>query len=227
MGIDGCKSGWVVASSNADLTSLRFEIAPQLAGMFANADRGVVFIAIDIPIGLSTDGLRACDVAARQLLSKRHKSSVFPAPCRAALRAADDYQQACALSRAICGRSLSRQSHGILRKIREVDELMTPERQARIREAHPEVTFATLAGRGLRYSKKCADGWAERLRLLRRVGLRFDPARERFQHGCSRVAPDDIIDAAACLVTAWRVYREMPREDVEIDQKGLRMEIVA
>ena len=41
-------------------------------------------VCIDIPIGLSSDGFRDCDRAARQLLGKR-RSSVFPVPPRLAL----------------------------------------------------------------------------------------------------------------------------------------------
>ena len=49
--------------------------------------------------------------------------------------------------------------------------------------------------------------------------------------GSAQQAADDLIDAAACLVTAYRISRGMersfPEAAVERDARGLRMEIVA
>jgi predicted RNase H-like nuclease len=136
---------------------------------------------------------------------------------------------ACQLSRAASGKSLSRQAHGILIKIREVDELIDPNLQRKVREGHPEVTFACLAGRVIQSSKKTPEGEHERLELLRVCGLMLDvkEVRLRLSRG---VARDDIVDAAACLVTAhaWfqdklKVFPEAPF----LDARGVRMEIVA
>ena len=69
---------------------------PDVAAVLAVPD--VEVVAIDMPIGLSDDGARACDVAARRLLG-RAGSSVFPTPVRAVL-ATDDYAEARAVSRA-------------------------------------------------------------------------------------------------------------------------------
>jgi predicted RNase H-like nuclease len=45
------------------------------------------------------------------------------------------------------------------------------------------------------------------------------------------VARDDVVDAAACLVAAYRIARglalTLPAGEPQIDARGLRMEIVA
>ena len=58
--------------------------------------------------------------------------------------------------------------YNILAKIRQVDELMTPALQERVREGHPEVVFAELRGQqyGLALPKRSLEGERERLELL-------------------------------------------------------------
>jgi predicted RNase H-like nuclease len=114
-------------------------------------------------------------------------------------------------------------------KIRQVDEAMTPALQARIRETHPEVTFRILGGRPLQHKKKRVAGRLERLTILDAKGLRFDPQPERIRLGRSLVAIDDLLDAAACLLTAKRIAegREQVLGDGAVDSRGVRMEIVA
>jgi predicted RNase H-like nuclease len=207
-------------------------VVDDLGPLFARADAGDVGIAIDIPIGLRDDGPRACDLAARRLLGRPRGSSVFPAPCRAALTAAT-YRRACALSRRALGVALSIECFNIVPKIREVDALMTPARQACVREVHPELVFALLAGRGagLAAPKRTAEGERLRRRLLRRVAPPFDPNAVRRRLGPSRVARDDVVDAVACLVAAGRILRGeacvVPDGPIPRDARGLRMEIVA
>jgi predicted RNase H-like nuclease len=214
------------------LSKISFSVVDDLALVIAAAERGGALVAIDIPIGLSDGGPRTCDLEARRALGRPRASSVFPAPCRAAL-GATTYRRACALSRRTLGVALTIECFNIVPKIRHVDVLMTPERQAFVREVHPELVFAMLAGggRGLVEPKRTADGERLRLRLLRRVVPRFDPAAVRATLGPSRVSRDDVIDAVACLVAAQRISRGkalvLPSGVVEHDARGLRMEIVA
>ena len=233
IGIDGCKDGWVAVSSEGPRSTLTFERTTDLAPIFAEAEHGEALVIIDIPIGLPDDARpRACDIEARKLLGSPRASSVFPAPCRAAL-AATTYAEACDLSVAVTAKRLSQQAFAILDRIRSVDLLITPERQSSVREGHPEVTFAVLSERrrGLDHAKRTADGRAERLDLLRRHVPPFDPERERARLGRGLVGTDDVIDAVACLVTAFRlasgVAHVIPRGIVQRDARGLRMEMVA
>jgi predicted RNase H-like nuclease len=232
LGIDGCRGGWVVATSDERFSDLSFAVVADLEPLVARAERGEALVAIDMPIGLCDDGPRACDLQARRLLGRPRASSVFPAPCRAAL-AATTYRRACGLSRKTLGVALTIECFNILPKIRQVDAVMTPARQAFVREVHPELVFALLSGRGhgLVEPKRTAAGERARLRLLRRVAPRFDPAAVRARLGLGRVARDDVIDAVACMVAARRIALGkavvLPDGSVVRDARGLRMEIVA
>lgn len=233
VGVDGCKSGWVVAEADEDLHTVTFTVFSRFGDIIqAFVDSGAV-IGVDMPIGLSDNDARACDRAARQYLGSPRNNSVFSAPCRSALDAAD-YADACRLNLLARGKALSRQSFGILPKIRDIDLVMTPARQDWIREVHPEVTFAALSGRdrGLANEKKTLDGEKERLALLPGALARVNPAAE-----VTRLRPeatlgrDDVVDALACLATAARIASgesfTLPFGTIEKDARGLRMEIVA
>jgi predicted RNase H-like nuclease len=230
IGIDGCGSGrWLLACGDDAPGAIRFELAQDLAPVFAEASAGRAIVAIDTPIGLPALGTRLCDSAARRLLIGR-TSCVFNAPSRAAL-AGIDYVDACALNLEACGKSLSRQSYGILGLIAQVDQLITPELQERVREMHPEVTFAVLAGQPLLEAKKTAEGRRGRLEVLAGCGIEPDVERVRNTLGRGRVGADDVIDACAALVTAYRIHDGealvLPPGEVQTDGRGLRMEMVA
>lgn len=230
-GIDGCRAGWVIASSGPGLRALDFRVVSDLRGAFRAAAAGRAVLAVDIPIGLAAPGPRAADVEARRFLGAPRAASVFPSPSRAAL-GARSYVEACARNLRASGRRISVELWNILPKIAEADRLVTPALQARVREVHPEVTFAVLAGRarGLEHSKKTRAGQRERLAILRRFVPRFDLERVRRRLGRAAVARDDILDAVALLVSARRIHagraRVFPRAP-ERDRRGLRMEIVA
>jgi len=231
-GIDGCKTGWVVVSSDQALNNINVRIvAPALIGaLFRECAEIAGQIAIDVPIGLAEHAPRSCDFAARKLLGRPRASSVFPAPCRATLLATS-YAEACELNEAASARRVSRQTYGILPKISEIDAALTPEIQRTVRESHPEVTFARLSGGGpgLMSNKKSAAGRTVRLELLRRYLPEFDAMQERNSLRKSNVALDDVIDAAACLLAAECIARgtacTLPDGEPEYDRRGLRMEI--
>src|SRR3712207_3159320 len=97
-------------------------------------------------IGLSDDGVRACDVLARELLRPYGAaSSVFPTPVRAVL-ATDDYAEARALSRAATDppRAPSAQSFQLVKAIRSLDDVLGEPPAERVVEVHPELAFRAL-----------------------------------------------------------------------------------
>jgi predicted RNase H-like nuclease len=124
------------------------------------------------------------------------------------------------------GKKCSKQVAGILPKIREVDEGMTPATQHRVREGHPELCFAMMnQGKPMSFNKRTKQGQEERLSLL----LRHFPDIPMQLRGISR-ARTDIIDAYACLWTARRVAQGKMvslTADTEVDSKGLKAEIIA
>jgi len=235
MGLDGCKAGW--AAVMVDLNGLRAS-QQTVFSTFQDAlnwqDEGhqAQVLAVDMPIGFeetaSGQGGRLCERLARQVLGTR-RSSVFASPLRAAL-AGVDHDQAQILNRAAGGPGLSRQSFNLFPKLRELDALMTPElSDSVIFEAHPETCFAVISGRPARSKKSTPEGRAERLTLLREQGLEehvFVP----HPYKVSQCAPDDLVDAGLCALTAIRIAEGravcLP-EDPPRDGKGLRMAIQA
>jgi predicted RNase H-like nuclease len=231
-GVDGAKHGWVVARATPDLGQISLYLVPELEPLFWRTIRDDGVLAIDIPIGLPDSGPRACDRSARRFLGFPKGTSVFPAPMRAAL-CAKEYPEACELNHAASGRKLSRQTFHLLPRLREVDGLMWVDRQQRIVEAHPEVSFATLASqkRGLVSRKKSVEGKRERFDILQRELPEVD-LKAVLDTLPNAVAPlDDRLDALACLITASRFasgnYTRFPANQIEFDSRGLRMEIIA
>lgn len=224
-GIDGCRAGWVVVSAILDeARHATVERVERLDDIVARLDSGQLGAAgIDIPIGLPERQARRCDVEARSMIGPR-RSSVFPAPLRGLLGAAS-YDDASARSRALWGKSLSRQAFNILAKVAEVDHLMTPERQRHLVEVHPEASFTALGGRPMQHSKKTTAGRAERLGALR---LAFADVDSHAGARLTGASPDDILDAFA---VAWSARRWLTGTHIqlggELDRRGLRMEIVA
>ena len=224
-GVDGCRDGWVVAVVPVDgKAPASLERANDLADVIARLDAGLLeAVGIDMPIGLPTTGSRHCDVEARRMVGPR-RSSVFPAPVRAVL-GAPGYAEALRLSRAASGTGLSRQTFGILPKVHELDRVMTPERQARLVEVHPEVSFAVLAGRPMAHPKRTPQGRAERLTALRAV---FGDVERGGATRMAGVRPDDVLDALAVAWSARRFAQGIAtRMGGDVDAHGLRMEIVA
>ena len=207
VGVDGCRGGWLAVPLSGG--------APAVHATFADLLRAQpdATLAVDVPIGLldtGSTGDRACDKAARALLGPR-RASVFPPPLRARLGATQRPPE------------MSVQSFHILPKVREVDALLTPALQARVVEAHPELAFATLAGRPMRHPKRTPEGARERRRALRPFFRRLpDPPR-----GAAR---DDLLDACVLAWTAARVAEgaslRVP-DGPPLDSRGLRMEIHA
>jgi predicted RNase H-like nuclease len=124
---------------------------------------------------------------------------MFAAPCRAAL-AAKNHADASARNLRVTGRGLSQQAFGIVPKIREVDDAITPECRQWAYEVHPEVCFWAMAGgRPMTHRKKIAAGVNERLALLRTV---FPDIDRHLLRRPSGVGKDDLLDAAAAAWTA-------------------------
>ena len=212
-GVDGCRAGWVVATvlpvqraawrSEDPQGHVEVEVIRDFSELTRRIAAGELDVAtVDIPIGLSEGGARACDRAARSMLGPR-RSSVFPAPARAVLGAVT-YEEACARSEAASGKRISKQLFNILPKIREADEALArrPATRDRIFESSPELSFAVLAGAPLRANKHTAAGRAERLEALRHGLPDVEAAAIATPSGAQA---DDVLDALAGAWTARRV----------------------
>ncbi|MCC6129973.1 MAG: DUF429 domain-containing protein [Acidobacteria bacterium] len=196
-GIDGWRGGWVavVLDGHGTGPAVRtFETFEE--GLSVLAD--VAYMGVDIPMGLTDDGLRPCDIEARKLLGSR-RSTLFLVPPREVLMA-PDYKTAKRLSEP--GRKPSLQMFGLREKILDVKKALdglSP--TVRVFEAHPELSFLEMTNGTPLAPKKSWNGLFRRVALLREAGIEL-PAELPLAEGL--VPPDDILDAAAVAWTARR-----------------------
>jgi predicted RNase H-like nuclease len=224
-GVDGSRTGWVcVVAHPAGACLVLEDVSPYLTlERLIEATLTCAAVCVDMPIGLSNDGLRQADFAARRFIGPR-RSSVFPPPPRALLTGGDDYQALNVLAKQTRA-GISRQTYNLLAKMREADAVITPAVQDRVRESHPEVSFRALKGDVLHHAKRTPEGRHERMALLASV---FGPEVTDWR-APRGAALDDLYDAAVLAWTAARVARgesvSLPAGP-ERDARGLRMEIV-
>ena len=227
--IDGCHSGWYYVKINGG-QKWEAGIVTDLGLLFSEINNSDLTL-IDIPIGLRSSGKleRLCDLEARRILRKR-KSSIFPAPHKAALNC-NSYKDACQVNLQHFSRKLSRQSWAILPKIREVNDfLLSHKLSGKVREMHPEICFWALNDkREMMYNKKTNKGFQERYMLLSKMlpftGEVVDYSLNEFRR--KDLAKDDILDALSgiALATAKTSLKTIP-EVPELDADGLPMEMV-
>jgi len=199
LGVDACRPGWIGIALGDDGTRAHFAPGIQALVESAAAAGPLAAVAIDIPIGLAAAGRRQADELARRALGPRW-ASIFITPCRAALLAAE-YAAAVAENRRLAGEGISRQAFALRAKILDVDGWVrgTP---LQVVEAHPELSFACLAGSPLRSRKSTWAGAAERRALLARAGLVL---AEDLGPPAEQAGVDDVLDAAVLAWTAQRV----------------------
>jgi predicted RNase H-like nuclease len=190
-------------------------------------------VAVDVPMGLPRRaGLRACDAEARERLRPRWQC-VFPAPDRELLGLTFEGAREVVLRRRTAEPGshpvMTKQAMAIAPKIAEADALLTadPARQRWLVEAHPELSFRSLAA-GALPRKKCLAGRTMRGELMGRV---FPDSAERIAAAAwprSAVGVDDALDAYACLWTALRygAERGVRLGDGSVDDRGLLAQIV-
>jgi predicted RNase H-like nuclease len=228
-GADGCKNGWLLATKDLNSGRISCQVCPSTRDLFKHAS-SLEILAIDIPIGLTDKGPRACDLQARRLLKAGRASSVFPPPIRPVL-SSTDYKEACQKRFEVEGKKVPVQAWAITEKIREVDSILQTDTELRnkVREVHPEVCFYFLAGgKPCQHSKKKWAGREERRNLLTPWynGSLKSALADRRRFAC---AEDDILDVFAALWTAERIADGEPQiipVEPERDSFGFLMEIV-
>jgi len=238
-GVDGCKGGWfvIIASAMNENYQTAVQCVLKLKSFSVRSFFTEVLsettdcklVCVDIPIGLSNGRKqRECDVAARKILRRPRASSVFTAPVRSCL-SANNYKTASKICFEHSGKKLNKQSFFLLDKIRQVDGLMTPVLQRRVREIHPEVSFWLINDKkAMQYNKRRLIGRRERMKVLSPVFSDIEKIVAKARKP-REVAPDDILDA---LVAAWTAGQTVMGkagtlpEKPELDSKSLKMEIL-
>jgi predicted RNase H-like nuclease len=221
-GVDGARGGWLAVIWTLD--GLDAALVPSARELLAlPADQ----LAVDMPVGVAYEGARDCDRAARALLPPERKQSVFAPPRRYML--GRPYAEANVIGKAREGVGLSKQAWHIAARIAELDARLTPADQARVAESHPEVVFHRLNAWAPLPSKRSLDGREARRARLIAAGLPDPgPLLDRFPR--RDVKPDDVLDAAACCLTARRrlagdVARVPATDPIPRDTRGLMMGI--
>jgi len=196
----------------------------------ARLNRGeLAALGVDIPIGLSGDGDRPADRLARERLGPR-RSTFFSTPVRPILDAST-WEEASKISRAVAGVGLSKQAWNLVPKIRHVDELWTPAVANTLVEAHPEVSFAEMAGGPVLMKKSDPQGRRDRCRLLARhlclpglANLRRDEFIDQLLDSVPQRIRIDAVDALAVLWSARRLaHQRAIRLGGELDPAGRPM----
>ncbi|WP_333918861.1 DUF429 domain-containing protein [Vibrio crassostreae] len=203
IGIDGCKAGWIAWIVSGNETP-EFKVVKTLEELVDDLTGSTTLI--DMPIGFS-DSLtpdRLCDKAARRFLTSKRGSSVFPVPCREAVYQTD-YIAACSANVEQLDKKFSKQTWGIVPKIRELDELIESHPSLSIRESHPEVVFAALKGEPLTFSKRTQEGKEERLSIIQQLAPQWCEVVALAISNTKRkdVAIDDIYDAFILMLIVY------------------------
>lgn len=208
LGVDACRAGWAgIVLSGGDPQAYVAPTIRELAEQ-ASADGPLRVVAIDIPIGLADTGRRRADQLAREALGRRWPS-LFVTPVREAVQAGD-FQAALAANRHLAGEGISRQAFALGAKILDVDGWLrgiSPP-PATVVEAHPELSFAELAGAPLSVRKSTWAGAERRRALLAQAGITL--AGDLGLAG-EQAGVDDVLDAAVAAWTARRVSQGSAR----------------
>ncbi|QNO15937.1 DUF429 domain-containing protein [Alkalicella caledoniensis] len=195
IGIDGFKGKWIAVYISDDSFDVRqFDTIADICERYPNCDSYL----IDMPIGLvkNRNELRP-DLLVKKELGKRG-SSIFQVPCRQAVYA-DDKVRARESNIEVLGKSLSEQTLGIVKGIRQVDEFLLshPVWKNRLLESHPEFCFAKLnGGQPVLEHKASIEGQEIRMEILRRYYPQADGVLEKYKaYFPRRKRLDDVIDA--------------------------------
>ncbi len=234
VGLDGCAGGWFAVWTGPETAGLDHELYDKLEEVFTahgDADR----LLVDIPIGVTNNGPRACDKEARKLLGIRGVS-VFPAPSRAVVeysQQTDDpsYERASELQTEYLDSGISRQAWNITDKISKMDTYLRDADDSLsvdVVESHPECCFAALNdGYPIAHSKSSQTGRAARFAVL---DGELDGWEACYKTACeeyyyNQVARDDIIDAMVLVAAGRRSLKSIPETPPD-DDKDLPMQIV-
>jgi len=233
-GADGYRDGWYVVFHRPRTGRVVRRQVTSFVDLL-EAPEAPEYIGIDMVIGLpdqAESGGRPCDRMARALLGHPRSSSVFSPPAQSALPATT-YDEARALHTGTAedAPGITIQAFHLFPKLREIDAVMTPDRQDQVREVHPEMAFYAMNGdEAVQESKHTSEGRRLRAHLLAEHGF-VDLDRVLQEDAGRGVGADDILDAHAVCWSARRMLEDRAQclppsdEPASVNDRGLRMEI--
>jgi predicted RNase H-like nuclease len=219
LGLDGYSKGWVAVLLDGDRQEITFhcDVAEALSRPFNRA-------GIDIPIGMTDDGRRDCDLLARAKL-RPHASRVFTGARRWLWLEFSDPDDANREAQRRRQKRASRQLWHLGEKIMAVDAFVRANSSCDVREVHPELVFWRLNGHKPLPSKKSEEGDTLRVALLKRQGIHEIEAwlsSTRIGTGAKR---DDVLDACAVAIAARDLAGSVPEGTPPFDAHRLPMQI--
>jgi predicted RNase H-like nuclease len=231
LGVDGCRGGWVgvvlvpgrpvgavFGGHIGELVAAASTLPPVAAA------GGLAAVGVDMPLHLSDEGHRPCDLAARRHLGRK-ASSLFVTPPRAAL-AAESYAAGVVAARAVTGSAFSRQAWALRAKVLELDAWWpSAPAAAPVREVHPEVSFSLMTGAPIMAGKRTWAGAAARRSVLAGEGIELP---DDLGPAGLAAGADDVLDAAAVAWTARRIAAGVARPfpDPPVDLGGGRVQAI-
>lgn len=229
IGVQSCNAGWLAVHEHGG--DFDFVVEKKFADLAKRFPRA--FVGINLPIGLLDEGVRNCDSLARKRMGEQG-NTIQDAPLRPTL-AAQNNEEANELRKKIDGQKYSESEWQRLLKIREVDEVVMKDEnlRGRIYEVHPELSFAHLNyGKPISGTITSVEGREARINALvsawRREWIDEMLARVEKEYSPDEVAPDDLINAIACLWSTQRVLSDQAGwvGDLSVrDSAGLPMAI--
>jgi predicted RNase H-like nuclease len=220
-GVVPCRRGWLVVSCKIAGVTLSVEEPTYFDSFVEVLDYKPAFsiVGVHAPIGYldeATPGGRTCDREVRALLGPRRGASIRSAPSRALLR-----------GEVGAGTGVDAVTLLLLPHYREIVEEVPAYRQRTVYEVEPELTFYELnESTPLKFPKQTELGRVERRTLLE---ARVQGVERIFESELDRVKPSHLIDAAACMWSARRIFGKIGfriPQDPEWDSEGIRMEII-
>ncbi len=197
VGADACVGGWVAVALEHGRVAKVWS-GPSLPALLVDESTTTV-VGLDLPLGGVPTGWRTADREAKLRLGIQH-SKVFLVPPRSVWEL--PHAQASARCVELTGKGLSIQAYRLLPKMLEAEQ----HRDAgphELYEIHPELVFASLAGRLLPYGKKSWNGQMLRRALLAGVGVALDDDLPL----AFDVPANDVLDAAAVAWCAHKIAR--------------------
>lgn len=248
IGVDWDSGGWVAVgySENGEPGVALYE---DFGSFWEEHGETADCVVVDIPIGLcgpngdadapeEHDGPRSryCDSLARRVIGPR-SSSVFPAPCRAAVEAWSEdasYSDLNRINKANLDKGLTQQAASIIPGIQQVESVLANgASDETIVEGHPEVCFRAFTDKDLQYHKATAQGTATRLKAMAEsteyvsgtwLALANDLGSDE------AVGLDDLLDALGLALTARAdrgEFHSLPNADsIPTDDEGRPMRMV-
>ncbi|WP_071837428.1 DUF429 domain-containing protein [Thermonema rossianum] len=228
-GIDGCRGGWIAAFYVPATGRLSLAFVKQLEQALESW-YAAQSVWIDIPIGLSGEGIeRYIDHHMRQQLRWR-KASVFVPPSYEALRK-DTYEEANRIQKKLYDKGLSKQAWNLRNKIQEVHDLLLsyPALKTRFRESHPELIFQSFWHKEMPMAPKSSHlGYVQRVEVLQQLCPAAEAAIEDFMQRVPKklYKKDDLTDASILALRAAMGNARSITQEPPCDKDGLRFRLV-